>query len=195
MLNGHSRLVQAPLSRWRSMNDIIVVSLRDQRVQTMLLLTLSLFAVALTAGGVYGLLSFVLAVRAREFGVRLAIGASDSLRQRLGLLTRRAGVVLSPDDNGQVRSGFLRMEASTAGTTKRLSECSRAGRERKPSPSTPAISCGWPSRRTNVPDDVGIGSEAVGPGRKAEENDSVGAGEGIITVQQAPPDAASPAAP
>ena len=45
------------------------------------------------------------------------------------------------------------------------------------------------------PDDVGIGSEAVGPGRKAEENDPVGAGEGIITVQQAPPDAASPAAP
>ena len=81
---------QAPLSGWRSMDDIIAVSLREQRVQTMLLGTLSLFAVALTAGGVYGLLSFVVAVRAREFGVRLAIGASG-IRILVRVLVEGAG--------------------------------------------------------------------------------------------------------
>lgn len=69
---------QAPLSEWRSMDEVIAASLRDRRVQTALLGTLSLFAVALTAGGVHGLLSFAVAVRAREFGVRLAVGASGS---------------------------------------------------------------------------------------------------------------------
>lgn len=69
---------QAPLSEWRSMDEVIAVSLRDRRVQTVLLGTLSLFAVALTAGGVHGLLSFAVAVRAREFGVRLAVGASGA---------------------------------------------------------------------------------------------------------------------
>lgn len=69
---------QAPLSEWRSMDEVIAVSLRDRRVQTALLGTLSLFAVALTAGGVHGLLSFAVAVRAREFGVRLAVGASGA---------------------------------------------------------------------------------------------------------------------
>ncbi len=69
---------QAAVFGLRSMDDIIAVSLRNQRVQTILLGTLSLFAVALTAGGVYGLLSFVVAVRAREFGVRLALGASGT---------------------------------------------------------------------------------------------------------------------
>lgn len=81
---------QAPLSEWRSMDDVIAVSLRDRHVRTVLLGTLALFAVTLTAGGVHGLLSFVVAVRAHEFGVRLAIGASG-LRILARVLTEGVG--------------------------------------------------------------------------------------------------------
>ena len=56
----------------------------------MLLGTLALFAVTLTAGGVHGLLSFVVAARAHEFGVRLAIGASG-IRILARVLTEGVG--------------------------------------------------------------------------------------------------------
>ena len=92
MLNGHSRLVQAPLSRWPSMNDIIVVSLRDQRVQTMLLLTLSLVAVALTAGGVYGLTRSAPARASSPFNSRPRCGVARSTVKTRGETSRPANV-------------------------------------------------------------------------------------------------------
>ena len=66
---------QVPLSGWRGIDEVIAAPLRAQRARTVLLGALALLAVALTAGGLYGLLSFVVAVRSREFGVRLAVGA------------------------------------------------------------------------------------------------------------------------
>ena len=69
---------QVPLSGWRGIDDVIAAPLRAQRARTVLLGALSLLAVGLTAGGLYGLLSFVVALRSREFGVRLAVGATGT---------------------------------------------------------------------------------------------------------------------
>ena len=100
---------EAPLSEFRRANDILATSLRDQRDQTVLLGALALFALAVTAGGVYGLMSFLVAVQAREFGVRLALGLSEA---RVLVSVVSEGFVLAVVSSAT--GGFLWMLARAA---------------------------------------------------------------------------------
>ena len=88
-----SRPVYAP----RLLDETVAQSLAPRRFQMALLAGFALGAVALALLGVYGILSFAVAGRARELGIRMALGASSAQVRELVLrnaLTRIAiGVV------------------------------------------------------------------------------------------------------
>jgi putative ABC transport system permease protein len=67
---------------------------RNPRFQTLVLATFALLAVTLTALGIFAVISFVVATRTREMGVRLAIGASPTSIQRLVVRQALTPVVL-----------------------------------------------------------------------------------------------------
>jgi hypothetical protein len=70
-----------------SMDQSIARSLAEQRFHLMLLVILSVVALLLAAAGIYSVISFMVALRTYEIGVRLALGATGSDVVRL--LTRQ----------------------------------------------------------------------------------------------------------
>jgi putative ABC transport system permease protein len=64
-----------PLTRVRTMDDVAAESVMRPRFRAGLVGTLAVLALALAAVGVFGVLSFSVRERRREFGIRLALGA------------------------------------------------------------------------------------------------------------------------
>ena len=81
-----------PLTSVALMEDLIAESLAQQRFSATLLSVFSLGALALAVFGLYGVISFGVARRAREFGVRLALGADPG---RVQWMVLREGLTLT----------------------------------------------------------------------------------------------------
>jgi ABC-type antimicrobial peptide transport system permease subunit len=87
-----------PISDVRTMDDIVDLEVADHRQQTTLLGSFALLALVLASLGIYGVLSYTVAQRTREIGVRMALGAGTAdvtrmvVGQGLGLATLGMGI-------------------------------------------------------------------------------------------------------
>jgi putative ABC transport system permease protein len=80
-----------PLYAPRTMEDLVAQSLGERRFATWLAGAFSLAALVLSGLGVYGLTSYSVRTRTREFGIRMALGAQP---RRLLRLVLRQGLAL-----------------------------------------------------------------------------------------------------
>lgn len=82
-----------PVSSVRSMEDVLAAAQSRPRFLTLLLTIFSGVALALALVGIYGVLSYLVERRSKEFGLRLALGAP---RQHvLGLVLKQGAVLAS----------------------------------------------------------------------------------------------------
>jgi len=80
-----------PVVRIATMNDLVSASAAERRFALILFEAFALATLVLAAAGIYGLLSGNVAERAREFGVRTALGASRG--NIIGLIVRQGAML------------------------------------------------------------------------------------------------------
>jgi putative ABC transport system permease protein len=81
----------APLQSIMTMEDRVSASLAKPRLYAVLLGTFAAFALAIAGVGLFGVLSYTVAQRAREIGVRAALGAQ--VRDIVGLVLRQSMII------------------------------------------------------------------------------------------------------
>ena len=80
-----------PVVGMTSMDDVVSQSLARPRFYAFLLLVFSLTALGLAAVGIYGVLSYAVAQRTREIGIRIAVGAER--KDVMAMILRRAALL------------------------------------------------------------------------------------------------------
>jgi ABC-type antimicrobial peptide transport system permease subunit len=87
-----------PISNLQTMDALIAGTVAEPRFHMLLVAALGIAALALATIGIYGLLAFTVAVRAREIGVRSALGATPANIARMvaaeGMRMAAIGVAL-----------------------------------------------------------------------------------------------------
>lgn len=87
-----------PLSDVRTLQDIVDASVGTKRLNTILLAIFAVIALILAMTGIYGVLSYSVAKRTAEIGVRIALGANPrrifALIARQGMLPILLGIVI-----------------------------------------------------------------------------------------------------
>jgi putative ABC transport system permease protein len=81
-----------PILRVSTMDDLLAASAAERRFALIVFESFAVAALVLAAAGLYGVLSGSVAERTREFGVRLALGAS---RENILSLVVRQGLILT----------------------------------------------------------------------------------------------------
>jgi putative ABC transport system permease protein len=74
---------EQPISDVRLLSEVVAQQTADRRAQLRILSALAIVALLLTGIGIHGLLAFMVAQRAREIGVRLALGAEPGRVARM----------------------------------------------------------------------------------------------------------------
>ncbi|MGB9032569.1 MAG: FtsX-like permease family protein, partial [Acidobacteriaceae bacterium] len=105
---------QVPVTRVRTLNEVVALSESASRSLTILLLTFGGLAVVIGGVGVYSLIAYIVSWRTREIGIRLALGAqrwqivSGVVRQSLLLALGGCAVGLTTAALvAQLMRGFL----------------------------------------------------------------------------------------
>jgi len=100
-----------PVSEVMTMQDVVSESAAQPKLRTALLSGLGIMALLLAALGVFGVLSYSVASRVREFGVRVALGATPGVIAKAVL---REGLLIGA-------TGLLFGLAAAAGVVRLLS--------------------------------------------------------------------------
>ena len=98
-----------PIARPRRLTDLVLQATGEERLLTALLATMAALASLLAMVGLYGVVSYVVTQRTREFGIRLALGA-DSLSLVKGVLRQGASLGVGGILLGWIgAAGFVRV--------------------------------------------------------------------------------------
>jgi predicted permease len=81
-----------PVSQIRTMGDLLASQMSGREFYTLLVGFFSVLALGLAAAGIYGVVSYFVARRTHELGIRLALGAGQS--GLLTLVVRRAAAIV-----------------------------------------------------------------------------------------------------
>jgi len=82
-----------PLDQVETMEQLVSASVGQPRFRTILLAAFSILALVIASVGIYGVMNYLVSQQIREFGIRLAIGATES--DVLRLVLRRAAVLIA----------------------------------------------------------------------------------------------------
>jgi predicted permease len=81
-----------PFSTFRTMDEVKAAHTSDQQFHMTLLVGFAAIGLLLAAAGIYGLIAYSVTQRTREFGIRLALGAT---RERILVSVLRQGAIMS----------------------------------------------------------------------------------------------------